>query len=64
MNGASNLVPVERTSLPAHVDMCAQRYASLNARMKRVECLIYALIVFLMLGEGTVLEVVKRLVGK
>ena len=64
MTGKQNVIPAERVSLPAHVDMCATRYASLDARLKRVEYLIYALFAILLFGEGTVVEVVKRLVGK
>lgn len=56
--------PSERTSLGAHVDLCATRYADLRSRLTRLEYLIYAVLVFLMMGEGTVIEVVKRLVGK
>lgn len=60
MTGSS---PSERISLEAHVDLCAQRYDALRSRLNRVEYAIYALIAILLIGDGTVLEVVKRLVG-
>lgn len=53
----------ERKSLPVHVDMCQQRYSALEARMRRVEYVLYGIAVLLLFGEGTVMEVVKRLIN-
>lgn len=39
--------PSERTSLTAHVDLCALRYNALESRLKRLEWLIYAILVVL-----------------
>lgn len=52
----------ERKSLPVHVDMCEQRYRVLEARMRRIEYVLYGIAALLVFGEGTVMEVVKRLI--
>ncbi|MGQ0664383.1 MAG: hypothetical protein ACT4P2_12565 [Pseudomonadota bacterium] len=52
---------IERDSLPAHVSLCALRYAALERRLARVEWGLYAVIGLLLLGEGTVVDVIMRL---
>ena len=50
-----------------HEAICAERYKALDirlaagtARMQRIEYILYAVVALLALGEGTVLEVAKR----
>jgi hypothetical protein len=51
----------ERTSLPAHVDLCALRYRSLEHRMRRVEYAFYALVGLMIFGRDHLLDVLKLL---
>lgn len=50
-----------------HEDICAERYKALDGRlasgtqrMQRIEYILYAVVALLALGEGTVLDVMKR----
>lgn len=53
--------PIEETSLPAHVALCGQRYRDLARRLGRVEVLLGIVILLLLVGEGTIADVAKRL---
>lgn len=57
----ADMTASERQSLPVHVDMCEQRYRGLAARLQRVEYILYAIVALLLFGEGTVVDVVRRL---
>jgi hypothetical protein len=50
--------------LAVHEVVCAERWKQAEARLKRIELVLIAIVFLLLLGEGTVLEVVKRLVAK
>jgi len=50
--------------LAVHEAVCAERWKQTEARLKRIELVLIAIVLLLLLGEGTVLEVVKRLVAK
>jgi len=50
--------------LAVHEAICAERWKQAEARLKRIERVLLALVVLLLFGEGTVVEVVKRLVVK
>jgi hypothetical protein len=50
--------------LAVHEAVCAERWKQAEARLKRIELVLIAIVFLLLLGEGTVLEVVKRLVAK
>ena len=47
-----------------HEAVCAERWKQTEARLKRIELVLLAIVLLLLLGEGTVLEVVKRLIAK
>jgi len=51
----------ERVDLGTHVDLCATRYRGVEARLKRVELMLYGIFLLLLLGEGTIGDLVKRL---
>ena len=55
--------PSERDNLEAHVDLCEQRYSDLYRRMSRVEYWLAGIALLLLIGEGTVADLVKRLFG-
>ena len=50
--------------LAVHEAVCAERWKQAEARLKRIELVLIAIVFLLLLGEGTALEVVKRLVAK
>jgi hypothetical protein len=50
--------------LAVHEAVCSERWKQTEARLKRIELVLIAIVFLLLLGEGTVLEVVKRLVAK
>ena len=50
--------------LAVHEAICAERWKQTEARLKRIEIVLIAIVLLLLFGEGTVLEVVKRLVAK
>ena len=50
--------------LAVHEAICAERWKQTEARLKRIELVLIAIVLLLLFGEGTVLEVVKRLVAK
>lgn len=49
--------------IDGHESLCAERYGGIISRMGRVEYLIYAIIGLLLIGEGTIGSLVKRLFG-
>ena len=44
--------------------ICAERWKQTDDRRKRIELVLLAIVLLLLLGEGTVIEVVKRLLVK
>ena len=56
--------PSERNNLEAHVDLCSQRYTTLYRRLNRVEYWLAGIVVLLLIGEGTIADLVKRLFGQ
>lgn len=53
--------------LETHEAVCAERYKALDIRlgmganrMQRIEYILYAVVVLIVFGEGTVLEFVRR----
>ena len=55
--------PSERDNLSAHIDLCGQRYTEIFGRLKRLEYWLAAITILLLVGEGSVIDVIKRLVG-
>jgi len=50
--------------LAVHEAICAERWKQTDARRKRMELVLVAIVLLLLFGEGTVVEVVKRLLVK
>lgn len=50
--------------LAVHEAICAERYAGITRRLDVLTYILGALVLLLLIGEGTVLDVVKRLMGK
>lgn len=44
--------------------VCAERWNQANARLTRIEAVMGAIVLLLLLGEGRVVSVIKRLVGQ
>jgi hypothetical protein len=58
------------TRLSVHEAVCAERYESIqrrfdegSKRMQKIEYLLYALMVLVLLGPGVAAELLKRFVG-
>jgi len=58
------------TRLSVHEAVCAERYESIqnrfdegSKRMQKIEYLLYALMVLVLLGPGVAAELLKRYVG-
>ena len=51
------------TSLAVHEAICAERWKQANARLARIEAVLSAIVMLLLLGEGSVVSVIKRLLG-
>jgi len=58
------------TRLSVHEAVCAERYEGIqrrfdegSKRMQKIEHLIYALMVLVLLGPGVAAELVKRFIG-
>jgi hypothetical protein len=58
------------TRLSVHEAVCAERYNGIQSRfdegskrMQKIEYLIYALMVLVLLGPGVAAELVKRFIG-
>ena len=43
--------------------VCAERWKQANARLARIEAVLGAIVLLLLLGEGSVVSVIKRLLG-
>lgn len=50
--------------LAVHEAVCSERWKQAEARLKRIELVLIAIVLLLLFGEGTVLDVVKRLMAK
>ena len=49
--------------IDGHEAICAERYAGLLNRLTRTEYILYGIVGLLLIGDGTVLEIVKRIAG-
>ena len=50
-------------SLSVHEAVCAERWKQASDRLSRIEIVLAAIVLLLLIGEGSLLAVVKRLVG-
>jgi hypothetical protein len=51
------------TRIAVHEAVCAERYGKILDRVTRVEIVLYAVVVLLLVGEGSVIEVLRRVLG-
>jgi hypothetical protein len=49
--------------LAVHEAVCAERWKQASDRLARIEIVLAAIVLLLLIGEGSLLAVVKRLVG-
>ena len=49
--------------LAVHESVCAERWKQASDRLARIEVVLAAIVLLLLIGEGSLLAVVKRLVG-
>jgi hypothetical protein len=49
--------------LAVHEAICAERWKQAETRLKRIELVLIAIVFLLLLGEGTTLDVIKRLLA-
>ena len=49
--------------IAVHEAVCAERWKQASARLARIEAVLSAIVLLLLLGEGSVVAVIKRLVG-
>jgi hypothetical protein len=47
--------------IAVHEAVCAERWKSADKRLQRIEWILTAIVTLLMIGEGSVVEVIKRL---
>jgi hypothetical protein len=51
------------TRIAVHEAVCAERYGKILDRVTRVEMVLYAIVALLLVGEGSVIDVLRRLLG-
>ena len=67
---SDKLITETEARLNSHEQVCAERYAAIsknlegwNARITKIEYLLYGVMLCVLLGPGTAAEFVKRLIG-
>jgi hypothetical protein len=51
------------TKLAVHEAVCAERWKQANDRLARIEVVLAAIVLLLLVGEGSVVAVLRRLLG-
>jgi hypothetical protein len=51
------------TSLAVHESVCAERWKQTNTRLARIELVLGVIVLLLLIGEGSMIDVLKRLLG-
>ncbi len=51
------------TRIAVHEAVCAERYGKILDRVTRVEMVLYTIVALLLVGEGSVIDVLRRLLG-
>jgi hypothetical protein len=51
------------TKLAVHEAVCAERWKQTNDRLGRIEMVLAAIVLLLLVGEGSVIAVLRRLIG-
>jgi hypothetical protein len=54
---------VELTKVAVHEAVCAERWKQANDRLGRIEVVLAAIVLLLLVGEGSVVAVLRRLIG-
>jgi hypothetical protein len=49
--------------LAVHEAVCAERWRQTNERLGRIEIVLAAIVLLLLVGEGSVVAVLRRLIG-
>ena len=49
--------------LAVHEAVCAERWKQANDRLGRIEVVLAAIVLLLLVGEGSVVEVLRRMLG-
>ena len=49
--------------IAVHEAVCAERWKHVNARLGRIELVLGVIVLLLLIGEGSVIDVLKRLLG-
>ena len=49
--------------LAVHEAICAERWKQANDRLGRIEMVLAAIVLLLLVGEGSVVAVLRRLIG-
>jgi hypothetical protein len=67
---SDKLITETEARLNSHEQVCAERYASIakhldsgNARMTKIEYLLYGVVLLVLLGPGQAAEFIKHLIG-
>jgi hypothetical protein len=51
------------TKLAVHEAVCAERWKQAADRLSRIEMVLGAIVLLLLVGEGSVVQVLRRLIG-
>jgi hypothetical protein len=51
------------TSRAVHEAVCAERWKHTNSRLARIEAVLAVIVLLLLIGEGSVIDVLKRVLG-
>ena len=49
--------------LAVHEAVCAERWKQTNTRLSRIELMLGVIVLLLLVGEGSVIDVLKRVLG-
>ena len=49
--------------IAVHEAVCAERWRQTNTRLSRIELVLGVIVLLLLIGEGAVIDVLKRLLG-
>jgi len=49
--------------LAVHEAVCAERWKQASDRLSRIEMVLGAIVLLLLVGEGSVVQVIRRLIG-
>ena len=49
--------------IAVHEAVCAERWKLVNSRLGRIEAVLAVIVLLLLIGEGSVIDVLKRVLG-